>query len=268
MSFSVASYNILANSYVKPERYPDSPADALDPAYRLATLLRRLLDLEADVICLQEVEPLVFDYLDLRLKTHNFEGHYARKGNGKPDGCATFFNKNTFTLWAHRVFHYTDGRGEEPPSGHVALLLVLMDRQDRLVGIANTHLKWDPPGTPLEEQWGYRQARQLLEEREATDPNCRAWVLCGDLNVTPDSETIRMVRRVGLDYAHRGREHLITCKTKVHAQMVDYLLHTPTLAARPVDPPPVDDQMPLPSDREPSDHRAVTAWFDWAKPEL
>lgn len=268
MPFSVASYNILANAYVKPDRYPDSPRDALDPAFRLATVVRRLMDLAADVVCLQEVEPVVFEYLDLRLKTHNYEGHFARKGGGKPDGCATFFNKSTFTLWARRVFHYTDSRGEQPPSGHVALLLVLLDQEDRHVGIANTHLKWDPPGTPLEEQWGYRQARQLLEEREATDPECRAWVVCGDLNVTPDSETIRMVRRIGLDYAHRGKEHLGTCKAGPHAKMIDYLLHTRALDAKPVDPAPIEDQAPLPSDREPSDHVAVTAWFDWAKPEL
>jgi mRNA deadenylase 3'-5' endonuclease subunit Ccr4 len=268
MPFSVASYNILANSYVNPDRYPASPPEALDPAFRLATLVRRLMDLGADVVCLQEVEPVVFEYLDLRLKTLNYEGHFAKKGGGKPDGCATFFNKSTFALWASRLFHFTDGRGSQPPSGHVALLLVLLDREDRHVGIANTHLKWDPPGTPLEEQWGFRQARQLLEEREVMDPGCRAWVLCGDLNVTPDSETIRMVRRVGLDYAHRGREHLATCKAQAHAKMVDYLLHTRALAARPVDPPPIDEQTPLPSDCEPSDHVAVTAWFDWAKPEL
>jgi hypothetical protein len=50
--------------------------------------------------------------------------------------------------------------------------------------------------------------------------------------------------------------------------MVDYLLHTQALAARPLDPTVIDEQTPLPSDREPSDHLAVTAWFDWAKPEL
>jgi mRNA deadenylase 3'-5' endonuclease subunit Ccr4 len=266
MPFSVASYNILANSYVMPERYPDCPTEVLDPAHRLATLVRRLLDMDADVYCLQEVEPEVFAYLDTRLKVHGYEGHFARKGEGRPDGCATFFSQATFAFRAGRVFHYTDGRDELPPSGHVALLLAL-EYKERAVGIANTHLKWDPPGTPLEEQWGYRQTRQLLEERQSFDPECRAWIVCGDLNVTPDSETIRMIRLVGLDYAHRGLEKKSTCKTNAKAKMVDYLLHTKALSARPIEPPVIDEQTSLPSECEPSDHVAVTAWFDWARAE-
>jgi endonuclease/exonuclease/phosphatase family metal-dependent hydrolase len=85
---------------------------------------------------------------------------------------------------------YADGRGPKPPSGHVALIVIL-ETEDHVLGIANTHLKWDPPGTPVEEQWGYRQIRQLLAEQRTFDPPCHAWVVCGDFNATPGSDVVR-----------------------------------------------------------------------------
>jgi mRNA deadenylase 3'-5' endonuclease subunit Ccr4 len=60
MPFSVASYNILADAYIRREWYPKIPQSVLDPQRRTAALVRHLEGLSADVIWLQEVEPAVF----------------------------------------------------------------------------------------------------------------------------------------------------------------------------------------------------------------
>ena len=54
MPLAVASYNVLADAYVHPERYPGVPLVALDFMSREPLLLRRVAALGADVICLQE----------------------------------------------------------------------------------------------------------------------------------------------------------------------------------------------------------------------
>jgi mRNA deadenylase 3'-5' endonuclease subunit Ccr4 len=258
MSFSVVSYNILADSYIKPAWFPGVPAALLEPEHRHPALARHLEDLAADVFCLQEVETEVHWALEARLAPLGYEGHYALKGGNKPDGCATFVRKTAGEVRAVRASHYADG------SGHVALLAVL-EHEGLRVGVANTHLKWDPPGTPREAQWGYGQITQFLAERGRVEPRCDDWIVCGDFNVTADSDVIRALTAAGFGDAYRGCEHMNTCNANHNARRIDFLLHTAGLAARPLGLPPIDDHTPLPSESEPSDHLAIMAWFECAR---
>jgi endonuclease/exonuclease/phosphatase family metal-dependent hydrolase len=152
--------------------------------------------------------------------------------------------------------HYSDG------SGHVALLAAL-EQDGFCVGVANTHLKWDPPGTPRAARWGYREIAEFLDERDrAVEPRCDHWIVCGDFNVTADSDVIEALTAAGFRDAYRGCEHMNTCNANHNARRIDFLMHTAGLTARPVALPPIDDHTPLPSETEPSDHVAIMAWFE------
>jgi mRNA deadenylase 3'-5' endonuclease subunit Ccr4 len=264
MSFSVASYNILADAYIRREWYPNIPESVLDPQRRRAALARHIEGLSADVICLQEVEPAAFTAIAASLQVLGYQAHYARKSAGRPDGCATLVKENTFTVRARHVLPYADGWGTRPDSGHVALVLML-EAEGRVMGVANTHLRWDPPGTPLAEQWAYRQITQLLESRNAIDPECLAWIFCGDFNITPDSEVVQVLEHAGFSSAYHGQEHRGTCVSNGKAKMIDYLFHTEALESRPVDLPAINHRTPLPSPDQPSDHLAIMAWFAWGE---
>lgn len=262
MSFSVASYNVLADAYLNLNWYPDTPATDLEPRQRRPALLRRVAELGANVLCFQEVESDLFAALQEHLRPLDYEGRFAQKGAGKPDGCATFVKTTTFTVHSVRVFHYADGKGAQPDSGHVALLHVLK-YDGRFLGIANTHVKWDRPGTPEAVQWGYRQIAQLLRERDITTNGCATWIICGDLNATANSALVRLLFQAGFMDAYRGYEHMNTCNPNRQAKRIDYLFHTAGLRARPIALPTIDGQTVLPSVQEPSDHLPVMAWFDW-----
>src|SRR5262245_13776601 len=175
MTFAVASYNVLADSYLRPQWYPGTPESVLVPWWRRPALTRHITGLAADVICLQEVEHDLFTALAEHLRPLGYEGYPAPK-RGKPDGCATFVRTAALAVRAWQVLHYADGRGMSPDSGHVALIL-LLEREGRVVGIANTHLKWDAPGTPLEARWGYRQITQLFRGLPAINPTCPSWII-------------------------------------------------------------------------------------------
>jgi endonuclease/exonuclease/phosphatase family metal-dependent hydrolase len=253
---------LLADAYIHPEWYPGTPASVLARAWRLPAVVQRVADLDADVICLQEVEPGLFQALEARLRALGCAGQYAQKGGSRPDGCATFVNDTALGLRDWRPLPYADGRGPKPPSGHVALIVVL-ETEDRVLGIANTHLKWDPPGTPVEEHWSYRQIRQLLDEQQTFDPPCHAWVVCGDFNATPGSDVVGTLQQAGWVDAYHPLDHLCTCNANRQAKRIDNLLHTRNLESRPVVLSAIDDQTPLPSAQEPSDHLAIAAQFDW-----
>lgn len=62
-TFSVLSYNILADSYASNEMYSYCPSWALSWPYRRQNLLREIVGYRADIVCLQEVICVMFFYL-------------------------------------------------------------------------------------------------------------------------------------------------------------------------------------------------------------
>ena len=260
MSFTLTSYNVLASGYIKPSFYPRTPPDALKPAWRIPALVKRVVNLGSDVLCLQEVDLDTLAALRAALEPLGYVGHDARKGLGKPDGCSTFFRADRFKLKHAQRLEYADGNGLEPDSGHVALVVAL-EFEGRTVGVANTHLKWDAPGTTLEQRRGYRQIGQWLNEREELAPDADAWVVCGDFNVTPENELITRLQAAGLEYAHVGLD-AFTCNSNHRAKMIDYVFSA-GLRSAPITPPEIDDLTPLPSWDQPSDHLPLSARLEW-----
>lgn len=88
MSFTVATYNILANAYIRPAWYPHTPPEMLVAAQRGPALVRHIIGLAADILCLQEVEDGMFTALEEGLRPCGYTGHLTKKARGKPDGCA------------------------------------------------------------------------------------------------------------------------------------------------------------------------------------
>lgn len=264
MPFTAATYNVLATAYIRPEWYRKVPAELLRPQWRVLALLRHVEALKADLICLQEVEDETFAALRDRLEPLGYDGHYEPKGRGKPDGCASFFRKSLFALRGVQRLDYHDReQGPGRDSGHVALLLCL-EHEGRMLGVANTHLRWDKPGTPRDHQLGHRQIVELLETCGRFSPACQAWLICGDFNCTSRSEVVATLRQAGYEYAHAGRPQAQSCVANGKARLIDYLFHSGQLRARAFDPPAIEDDTPLPSEEQPSDHLALVAGFEWA----
>lgn len=58
VKFSVLSYNLLANLYATRSKYPECPEWALSWEYRRQNLLNEIIEYDADILCLQEVNTL------------------------------------------------------------------------------------------------------------------------------------------------------------------------------------------------------------------
>ena len=261
MSFTVATYNVLATAYIRAEWYPNTPPAMLAASKRVPALVRHVTALGADVLCLQEVERETYDAIEAHLGAHGYAGSFAGKGQRRPDGCATFLRTEAFAPAEFLRLAYRDGQGGGPPSGHVAQLAVVQ-HGGRSLGVANTHLKWDPPGTPREAQYGYRQVKELLAECEAHAGV--PWIVCGDLNATPGSDVIAALRAAGFEFTHHASTGAYTCNSNADAKTIDYLFHASALRSEPLPLPLVGDHTPLPGPDQPSDHLAVSARFEWS----
>jgi len=230
MAFTLATWNILATSYIRPEFYSGSPRHVLDPACRVPEVVRRAIALDTDILCLQEVEVSVFAALQTGLAGSGYSGRHALKGANRPDGCATFFRSSRFTLAHTQRIAFADGDGRAD-SGHIAQLL-LLDREGKRLAVLNTHLKWDAPDTPRERQWGYRQIVQSIEALRTEAGPSAGQIVCGDFNVTPHSDAVEALLSAGFDYAHRHCGVIVTCNSNGQPKLIDYLFHSQSLRGK------------------------------------
>jgi mRNA deadenylase 3'-5' endonuclease subunit Ccr4 len=260
MGFLLCCYNVLADAYIRPEWYPAVAPSLLEAHARRANLIDYITGLGADVLCLQEVEPALHEGLMARLQPLGYEGAYARKGQGRPDGCSTIVLRRGLAVRSVQVLHYEDGPGGRR-SGHVALL-ALLEQAGRRVLLANTHLRWMAPGTPPAAHTGCRQLVQLAAETARAGEGVER-LLCGDFNLRPEDECLAVLRQAGLISLWDREPPRATCYANGRAKCVDHLWHSRGLEARLRPLPALDDRTPLPAPGQPSDHLALLADVAW-----
>lgn len=266
-SLSIASYNVLADSYVNPKWYPNVDPEILRWDRRKFALAERVARLDANVICLQEVEADAYALLERSLGAEGYNGVYAKKGSDKPDGCAMFFRQEGLCFVGADTLYYHDGGPGVPDSGHLALV-ISFECEWGIIRVATTHLRWGQDNKPPEEHIGYRQIRELIDERFKPDQTAYAWIICGDLNARSGDPVVNELADNGFVDAYAGREQ-DTCNPNGRAKRIDYIFHasghtsshTSRLIAEPARLAEIDDLTPLPSVDEPSDHLALMATF-------
>jgi endonuclease/exonuclease/phosphatase family metal-dependent hydrolase len=246
--FTLLSWNVLADAYVRAAHYPQTPAHLLAGGARTAAIVERLAACHADVICLQEAEPPLVDAARARLERYGL--WYLRKRGGKPDGCATFVRG--LAVQSVEEIVYADG---DPPSGHVALALEV-EHDGTRIGIVNTHLKWDPPDSAPSSRFAKRQIAQLLSAMNGEIP----WIVCGDFNLTPEDYANAAFDQAGLADAYAGSQHEApTVVTNGRAKRIDFIRHSVALSVQGLPTVRVGDSTALPSEEQPSDHVAIGA---------
>jgi endonuclease/exonuclease/phosphatase family metal-dependent hydrolase len=133
----------------------------------------------------------------------------------------------------------------------------LLEHAGRTIGLANTHLKWAPPG----ETHDLDQIRELLGALSSPDRAGADWIICGDFNAKPDSAVLAALETAGYRASHSSEAQGYTCNPNGVAKTIDYLCHPAALRSSPLPLSRIDDLTPLPSAEQPSDHLAVVADF-------
>ena len=237
--FRAVTYNCLAEIYATKQQYPYCDLWALSWDFRFQNLLREIMDVGPDVVCLQEVQADHYEtHVYSAMAEAGYEGVYKQKTRasmglaGKVDGCALFWRRQKFHLvesysiefneLAQRQVTQVMGlniRSEEGAAtlnrlsrDNVAQLVVLelvqppsLSRSSRdpmnQVCIANTHLysNKDFPDVKLWQSW------QLLQELETfvmSRGSNLPLMICGDFNSTPDTAVYDLMSRQAVHPGH------------------------------------------------------------------
>jgi len=226
----VATYNVLAEIYATAHAYPYCERWALDWSYRTKIVVQELLEADADVVCLQEVQRDHFEQaLEPAMKHAGYDALYTQKSReamgaaGKVDGCAVLWKTSKYRLAEQRALSYNEFAYAEAQSArlserdehayltrlvkdNVAQLLVLEDyaapgRRPRRLAVANTHLysHKDFPDTKL---WQSLVLAKQLEQWASSRREPTPLVLAGDFNAGPDSSVYELLSTQGVQRGH------------------------------------------------------------------
>ncbi|KAE8649975.1 carbon catabolite repressor protein 4 homolog 4 [Cucumis sativus] len=105
--FRFVSYNILAQVYVKSSFFPHSPSSCLKWKARSQAILAVLKNLEADFLCLQEVDEYDSFYKG-NLERCGYSSLYIQRSGQKRDGCGIFFKHEKAELIVEDRIEYND----------------------------------------------------------------------------------------------------------------------------------------------------------------
>ncbi|XP_061359868.1 carbon catabolite repressor protein 4 homolog 4 isoform X2 [Gastrolobium bilobum] len=105
--FSLVSYNILAQTYVKSSLFPHSPSSCLRWKPRSSAILEVLKNLGADFFCLQEVDEFDSYYKGSMLEL-GYSSIYIKRTGKKHDGCGLFYKHDRAEMVLEEKIEYND----------------------------------------------------------------------------------------------------------------------------------------------------------------
>ncbi|XP_034217679.1 carbon catabolite repressor protein 4 homolog 4 isoform X2 [Prunus dulcis] len=127
--FSLVSYNILAQVYVKSSLFPHSPSPCLRWKARSQAILSVLKNLGADFLCLQEVDEYNSFYKG-NMESNGYYSSYIQRSGQKRDGCGIFYKHDMAELLLEEKIEYNDlvdsildgnGHGDDKPNNKEAV---------------------------------------------------------------------------------------------------------------------------------------------------
>lgn len=261
MSFSIVTWNILADAYVRPHRYPNVDPRLLEPAARRARVCDRIRALDADIYLLQEVEPAAYDAIAAALGDA-YEGTLALKPN-RPEGSALFTRRAAVTV--ERVETHVFARQRPNDARGTLALLAQVTVGGQWLGLASTHLDWVRRPVSDAEDTGRAQLLETIDALAELLPAGTATVIGGDFNANSQSAPIDAALARGLRLSCRSQRPWDTTNINGRRRKIDYLLYTPDhLHPHPGRLPALTRDEPMPSSLYPSDHLPLSVRFTWA----
>ncbi|KZT55970.1 hypothetical protein CALCODRAFT_337396 [Calocera cornea HHB12733] len=201
---TIMTWNMLAQCLVRGELFPGS--DCLKIKDREQMLAAEILNYDADIVCLQEV-----DRLDALLpRIHDTYDHIYASGPGKLHGCMLLYRRNRFEKLTSKVVCYdeealtqTDGAqkpGATRRTNNIGLLAALRFKESSLgfernkgCLIATTHLFWHPRFTYERTRQAFILLRTIQSFR--SELHLQSWpvYIGGDFNSQPTEPTYSLL---------------------------------------------------------------------------
>ncbi|KAM2022301.1 hypothetical protein ACFX16_044218 [Malus domestica] len=229
VTFRVLSYNILADYLATSgsNRHYYCPDWALSWAYRQQNLLYEIIDYDADILCLQEVQKDHFEnFLKPELAKYGYSVVYKKKKTEiftfksqlTVDGCATFYRDQRFKEIATYELEFNNSAkpfvdsldGEQKKEAlrllkdNVALVVILEmvenegssdGNRPRICVVANTHIHANVQNPDIK----LFQVVTLIHALEKIAELKIPLLICADLNSLPRSDPYTFISKARVE---------------------------------------------------------------------
>lgn len=243
-SFRLVTYNILSNDYLWDGIYDHVCEDILNWENRRVKIVERIKKIAPDVVCLQELNTVSFEYFKKSLE--DFEGTFAKKGNSSHHGVGTFCKRGTFKKTHHRIVLCEGTSNCACRPVQPAIFTDLLLKNGKSITLINTKIKWIQNiklGDPV---WNHVQ---FILNSMTEAPT----IIVGDFNMKPDHPLMHDFYSAGLQDGFLDK-NTYSCYANKDFQRVDYILSTKDLKSIPIESFSLASAKPIPNENEPSDH--------------
>ncbi|KAL4233560.1 hypothetical protein ACF0H5_008240 [Mactra antiquata] len=201
--FSVVSYNMLADCHLFRNDYSFTEEKYLQSDYRLSKVIEELRYLDADVLCMQEVDPEYYSKQLLpSLKGLGYDGLFKRRTQEYfNEGEATFYKTSRFTLMKSTLSSFYDLinkelTGIDPTIQEavrnymnlpdvVVITKLKCNNTGQEVTVGNVHIQWGQMKVP--DAQCVQIASAVKEIVSNADGDVFPHIICGDFNSPPMS---------------------------------------------------------------------------------
>jgi mRNA deadenylase 3'-5' endonuclease subunit Ccr4 len=142
-SFTLMTYNILAQNHIKRVSYPYCSKDTLRWFYRRERLAAELRAYDADVVCFQEMDRF-HDYFQPLLFKLGYDVKYILRNGPQSDVNCVGWKREKFRCVTHDEVNFagtTEGVGSVPNVAQLVALQSLQEERLKII-VATTHLYW------------------------------------------------------------------------------------------------------------------------------
>jgi mRNA deadenylase 3'-5' endonuclease subunit Ccr4 len=254
-NYKFLQWNTLGKNFCDVKSFPYVDSKYLEWTYRKELLQKKLLEIDADLICLEEID--AFDEYKNEIISNYYESIYYSKDNGG-QGIAFFYKQNKFNLIKSEKISLPetiDGRKSNQFFSYYLLNTVLTEKT---ICIIATHLK-------AKNEFEHIRHIQINYILEYLKNNLQYdIILCGDFNTEPNSITIKSINETNLFTSVYNIDEIemttFKIRDKEYYRIIDYIFITNNIKIKDVNPLPRKIDLEyvlktgLPSIDFPSDH--------------
>ncbi|OMJ70668.1 hypothetical protein SteCoe_31296 [Stentor coeruleus] len=291
-SFSVASYNILADAYSSYMTH--CPGNFLSFEYRSSLIFDEIREMDADFVCLQEVDRY-YDYMEPFFKNQGYESLWMKRPSyWNPDGSLIAWKKNVWELVEAMNLSFNEHpicqKNQDYARNGVGVVGMFRNKENQSgVIIGTAHFYWDPAleNVKFLQSVMFKSAVYRMKEKYSVPV-----VITGDFNSLPDSPPIKYLTNqefsLNLElYSHKEilviekpQEFTLFSSYANYSELrypeytnytpdfkgcIDYILYSEGLRVinlrKVLDSNDLKQYKGLPSEKHPSDHLPLQVWF-------
>ncbi|XP_025423076.1 protein angel homolog 2-like isoform X4 [Sipha flava] len=218
--FSVLSYNVLAQDLLEKNAflYDWSNVKVLNWDFRKNLLLNEIKEINADIICFQEVQESHLNWFSYNLSNLGYNGVYKKRTHDHCDGCAIYYRNNKFILKEKVTVEYNQPGVNILDRHNVGIVLRLSPRHNDEASfvVSTTHILYNKKRHDVK----LAQVHLLLAEiervsykgeKKVDDTNVPVYypiILTGDFNLEPNTAVYDFLINGTLYYSNLQRPTL------------------------------------------------------------